>query len=116
MTSADKYTILLPLKFNDGQDVPPEVLMEAIDALYLLSGGYTIEGTVEGAYKMRSGAKQTDKLLKVSVLITSDQAEKLKALVRSFCRRLDQECMWLEKTPSLVEFIERDPPEGSEHE
>ncbi len=65
--------------------------MEAIDHLYLLSGGYTIDGTIEGAYKMKSGAKQVDMLLKVWVLIRDNQeVEVLKKLVRSFCKRLDQ--------------------------
>ncbi|HVX86244.1 MAG TPA: hypothetical protein VH253_15785 [Phycisphaerae bacterium] len=104
----DEYVILLPLAYNDGKAVETAVLRELMQLLYDLAEGYTIEGEVKGAYRMKSGRKQEDRLLKVWVLIPPESVPKLRALVRGFCIRLNQESMWLEKEPSIVEFIHPD--------
>lgn len=109
----DKYIILLPLNYNDGRVVPKAVLREMLQSLYEMAGGCTIEGQVKGTYRMKSGRKQEDKLLKVWVLIPSAQSRGLKELVRQFCTRLGQESMWLEKSRSIVEFIRPDATSGA---
>jgi len=101
----DKYIILLPMTYNDGKAVPKAVTCTVLKALYDLASGYTIEGKVRGAFRMRSGGKQEDTLLKVWVLIPSERVRDLKNLVRQFCVQLGQESIWLEKTISVVEFV-----------
>ncbi|HEY4330828.1 MAG TPA: hypothetical protein VGN88_13890 [Phycisphaerae bacterium] len=108
----DKYIILLPMNYNDGTKVSREVLKRVIAELYDLANGYTIEGKIRGAYRMKSGQKQEDDHLKIWVLISPEDAEPLRELVRKFCRELGQESMWLEKTMSIVEFVEGDLPDG----
>jgi len=101
----DKYVVLLPLNFNNGKRVPKALLRECMEMLYGLANGYSIEGEIKGAYRMKSGGKQEDRLLKVWVLIRPDRGDELRELVRRFCVRLGQESMWLEKTMSVVEFV-----------
>jgi predicted xylose isomerase-like sugar epimerase len=108
----DRYIILLPLNHNDGSAVPKEVLREALQALYELADGYTVEGHVRGAYRMTSGRKQEDELLKVWVLLAPDKADALRKLVGEFCRRLGQEKIWLERTFGYVELVGPDGPSG----
>jgi hypothetical protein len=102
----DKYVILIPLNYNDGKAVPKKIIREALDALYDLADGCTIEGKVKGAYRMKSGARQDDVLLKVWVMIAPDHTKKLKEMVRQLCVRLGQESMWLEKSNSIIELVE----------
>lgn len=106
----DRYVILLPLHDNAGLPFTEVQMQEAIDALYILANGYSIEGRVQGAYRMKSGKKQEDELLRVSVLIAPECADELRALVREFCRRWGQECIWLEKSNSVVELVEPEAP------
>jgi hypothetical protein len=101
----DRYIILLPLHYNEGSAVPKRILREALQSLYDLANGYTIEGKVRGAYRMKSGQKQEDELMKVSVLVGPEKAGALRKLVGEFCRRLGQESMWLEYLHSDVEFV-----------
>ena len=108
----EKYIILLPLTYNDGTSVPSKVLRDVISELYVLANGYTIEGQVKGAYRMQSGKKQEDVLLKVWVLISPGDADALRQLVRRFCIKLRQESIWLERSASFVEFVAGDLPVG----
>ena len=109
----DKYIILLPLNYNDGRPVPRPIVRQLIQRVYNLGDGCTVEGEVKGAYKMKTGRKQEDRLLKVSVLISAGRAGELRELVRQFCIRLRQESMWLEKSMSVVEFVGPEPTEGT---
>ena len=108
----DRYIILLPLNFNDGSAVPKKVLREALEALCELADGYTIEGNVQGVYRMTSGRKQEDVLMKVWVLIGPEKADALKKLVSGFCRRMGQEKIWMERTFGFVELVGPDGPTG----
>ena len=65
---------------------------------------------------MHSGKKQEDMLLRVSVLIAPADEADLRSLVREFCRRFRQECIWLEKSNSIVELVQPEPPQGDSHE
>src|SRR5437868_3613261 len=61
-------TILIPLTFNDRSKVPKATIQEITDELFLAFQGYLVEGTVEGAYRMkRTGNKRVEKLLKITV-------------------------------------------------
>ena len=101
----EKVTLLLPLTYNDGSTVEKEKLKQIRNELYAFCGGYTVEGTVEGAYKMQSGKKQVDKLLKIFVVIERAEISNLKHLVQKFGSQLKQESMYFECSPSRVEFI-----------
>ena len=112
----DKYVVLLPLHYNNGTRVPRSEIKAAIDALYALAGGHTLEGHGKGAYRMKSGKKQEDELLKVSVALAEGLDDELRTMVRGFCRRFDQECIWLEKSNSNIELVEPTASQGDDHE
>src|SRR6267142_2700147 len=65
--------VLVPLTFNDGASVPPEVVASILEEVYTTFRGWTLEGTVKGAYRMRSGQKQVEDLLKFSVVLAASQ-------------------------------------------
>jgi hypothetical protein len=74
--------------------------------LYTVFHGWTLEGTVKGAYHMQStGEKRVEKLIKVSVILTESQIPVLEGLVAEWCVRLGQETMLLKITDSVVKFV-----------
>jgi hypothetical protein len=105
-----KYTVLIPLNYNDGTKVPDAELDEIYNKFYTLAGGYTLTGTVTGAFRTKDGSKQVDRSTIVWVGIDDDQEAKLKQLVAEICSRLRQEAIYLERTEGAIEFI---PPLGS---
>jgi hypothetical protein len=102
---AKKAVILIPLTYNDGSRVPQEVLDGIFEKLFVLNGGYTVAGTVRGAYRMKDGTKQSDVLEQVWVAYEEADKPSLRELVARFCSVLGQETMYLEFTDSVIELI-----------
>jgi hypothetical protein len=104
-----KAVILVPLTYNDGSRVPQHTLDEIFEAMFLLCGGHTSAGTVQGAYRMKDGSKQTDVLEQVWVAYEERDKDALREMVAHFRAVLGQESMYLEFTDSIIELI---PPSG----
>jgi hypothetical protein len=102
---AKKAIILVPLTYNDGSRVPQDILDGIFEALFVVSGGHTLAGTVRGAYRMKDGSKQTDVLEQVWVGYEEADRSALRELVAQFCSQLGQETMYLEFTNSIIELI-----------
>ena len=100
-----KYVLHVPLAYNDGTQIPADVLTEIEEQLFLLAGGYTIAGEGRGAYRMKSGEKQVDRSLQIWVVVDEDQEELLKDLVAKFAESLGQESMYFERTNSTIDFV-----------
>jgi len=106
----EKVILLLPLTYNDGSAVAKEAMEQILQELFVEFGGYTVAGEVEGAYAMRSGAKQVDTCLEVWITVESDDdsLNRLRRMVAWFAAVLRQETMYFERTGSKVEFIAPD--------
>jgi hypothetical protein len=102
---AKKAFLLLPLTYNDGSAIPLEVLGGIRDDLYKAFHGWTVEGVVEGAYRMQTGEKRVENLLRISVVLEPDDLPTLRKMVAGYCSLLGQELMYLEISDSIVEFI-----------
>jgi len=61
---------------------------------------------------MRSGRKQVDELLKVSVILAARQRPILEEMVARWCAVLKQEVMLLKIAPSVIKFV---PPRDAEN-
>ncbi len=101
--------VLIPLTYNDGAQVPETVLGAIEDEIYRTFHGWTIEGTIKGAYRMRTGQKRVEELQKVSIILAASQVPALEAMVARWCARLGQEAMPLEISDSTVKFIPPSP-------
>jgi hypothetical protein len=101
-------TILIPLAYNDGTCVSWQMLQSIYDEIYLAFHGWTIEDTVQGAYRMQSGQKRVEELQKVSVVLDESQIGELEAMVRRWCAKLGQETILLKIADFVVKFV---PPE-----
>jgi hypothetical protein len=101
-----KFILLVPLRYNDDTEVSAATLRSIDDDLFVLAGGYTVAGEVEGAWKMEDGTKQVDRCAQYWVVIDDGQTEELKELVSEFARLLGQEAMYFERVDGFVEFVE----------
>ena len=100
-----KYLLLVPLQYNNGQPVPESVILDFQENLFSLGGGFTIAGTVKGAYKMADGTRQMDDSLQLWIGIPDDLYPELEWLVGELGTALGQETMYLEKTGGTIHFI-----------
>jgi hypothetical protein len=100
-----KYTLLIPLHYNDGTPVAESELDQIYDEIYVLGNGVTHAAIVHGAYRMKDGAKKIDRSAEVWVAIEPGQESELKRLAAAICRRLKQESIYLEKSEATIEFI-----------
>jgi hypothetical protein len=97
--------VLIPLTYNDGTKVPRDILLDIFEEMYLAFHGWTDEGTVKGAYRMQTGRKRVEDLLKVSVILDESQVAELETMVAGWCARLGQEAMFLKIADPDVKFI-----------
>src|ERR1700681_2406740 len=85
--------VLIPLTYNPGRHdrvtpIPMDTLETVFDEMFLAFEGWTIEGTVKGAYRMETGKKRVEDLLKVSVILDASRIGELEAMVARWCSRL----------------------------
>ena len=106
-----KYIALVPLSLNDGTPVEPETILEFKEQLYLLADGWSVPGTVEGAYKMADGKKQIDHTLQFWIWIRKSQYSELRQVVSELGAKLGQESMYLERTFASLDFVKSIPTE-----
>jgi hypothetical protein len=112
-----RATLLIPLTFNDGTEVPKATLDAIEEEIYLAFNGWTVVGEVEGAYRMQETAqKQVERLLHVWVVVEEANIPVLRRLVGKFGALLGQEAMYFEVGESLVEFIPPLTEEETSHE
>jgi hypothetical protein len=106
-------TVLVPLTYNDGSPVPERIITGILQEIFDTFDGWTVSPEVQGAYRMRSGRRQVDKLLPVSVIVEVNGLTLLERMVARWGALLDQELMLLKLADSTIRFI---PPAGEEGE
>ncbi len=108
-----KYVLLLPKNYNDGRNIPDSIIDAMCDEIMEIADGWTLAGTVVGAYRMKDGSKQKDLSTVIWIGIDESRIDTLKALVGIFARRLGQESLYLERTGGTIEFIQPTPEEDT---
>ena len=101
----EKCVLLFPLTFNDGTAVPRAVLNEFKEEMFVIGGGITLDGTVKGEYRMESGERRVEDLLKLWVVVDQDDIQEVRRVLGVYAQRLGQESIYFERTRSIVEFI-----------
>jgi len=92
-TAKVKYTLLLPLNYNDGSKVPRAVLKQMCNEVFDFADGFGLAGEVTGAYRMKDGSKKMDRSIVVWIGILESQEGILKRAVGKFARELGQESL-----------------------
>jgi hypothetical protein len=98
------HVLLLPLNYNPlsgeagrGPPVPQEIIDEMLTEIYVLAGGYSHAGVVQGAYRMANGARQDDDSLQIWIWVCEKDIPSLRQLVAKFGKMLGQGQMYLER-------------------
>jgi hypothetical protein len=100
-----KVVIFLPLADNDGRDLSAE-RADAEDQVFLLFGGWTRLGLVQGSYKMADGSKAVDAHEAIAVVVDEDRLDNLRDVVLGFKARTTQESIYFEvQYRTEIEFL-----------
>jgi hypothetical protein len=93
-----KLTTLIPLRRNDGTEVPPEELAELTSLLYEPFDGLSNEGLVRGKWRDPvDGTVFEDETLRIAVVLKDlEDFERGLRAVREIGERLSQRAMYVE--------------------
>jgi hypothetical protein len=92
------------LKYNDGREVAPEILVKVFQALTVQFGGYTPLGTTEGDW-----VGQTEPMMGIEVAVVPERIPELRAVVYAIGKELGQKQMYFDApTVPSVEFMDID--------
>lgn len=92
-----RFEVLLPLRFNDGRDVPPESLAEAVLQIVEHFGAASYETQkVEGQWR-HGGVTYRDDLVRVIVDVPDNEANRqwMRLFKEQWKLRLDQIELWI---------------------
>ena len=107
-----KCLLLLPLGYNDGTEVPPEVLTGILRNIGEIFDGYSVPGTCDGAYRMDDGDLVHDRSLMVWVIVDAERVDELRQHARRLAGVLKQESLCFEVTDAVPEFLRPLPEDG----
>lgn len=99
----NKTTFLIPLTDNQGEGFPTSTWAWLQDELVAQFGGWSLEGTVEGAWKGDDGRVYRDRSYRYTVATTALEA--LRDLLRQAKVRFAQEAIYLEVSETRVEIL-----------
>jgi hypothetical protein len=94
--------VLIPLAFNDRTLIPQTVLDGVLDQLFLAFDGHTIEGVVDGTYRLASGQKCVEKSTKIAVALKVKEKKQLVAMAKEWAYELQQEAIMITFTTSRL--------------
>lgn len=106
-----KFTTLIPLRFNDGAEVPDELLNRLIDRLAAQFKGCSDEGITKGQWLDPKEARlYRDESRRVTVVCDNSQLWDAQQAVILIGRELDQRAMYFEvRDYDGVQFLEIPP-------
>jgi hypothetical protein len=92
-----KFTTLVPVKFNDGREVPPEQIERIIDDLAEQFNGCSDEGLTKGQWLDPKGARfYRDESRRVTVVCNNSQLWEAQEAVIKIGQELGQRAMYFE--------------------
>jgi len=101
-----KASFYLPEYFNTGRPVPERVMRRIQDELIVRWGGFTIAGTVRGAWRDEDGRVYQDTSLKFELAMRAEDLDDLRAYLRGLKDVLQQKAIYLEVSDQVnIEFL-----------
>ncbi len=100
-----RYEVLLPVRFNDGKEVPEELLGEAVNEFVEQFGAVTFHReTVEGHWRHEETLFRDDlALLVIDVPDNTKNRKWMKAFKTRWKKRLEQLEIWMVSYPVDIE-------------
>ena len=85
-----KYSVIVPVNYNDGTEIPPELIQEFEFEVMVLTGGITRESMTEGKWLGVHRETYIDKGIKYAIAVTEENLPKLQNLVRRYMKAFGQ--------------------------
>lgn len=100
-----RYEVLLPVRFNDGSDVPEELLAEAVNEIVVQFGAVSFhKELIEGRWRHAETLYRDDlALLVVDIQDIPKNRKWMKAYKTRWKERLDQLELWMVSYPIDIE-------------
>jgi hypothetical protein len=100
-----RYEVLLPVRFNDGKEVPEQLLAEAINEIVdQFNAASFYKDAVEGRWRHAETVYRDDlALIVVDVADTQKNRKWVKAYKARWMERLDQLDLWMVSYPIEIE-------------
>jgi hypothetical protein len=100
------YTMYVPVRYNNGQRIPRNILDHVVHRAVELSGGCTVSSVQHGAWRADNGTVQRETVRTVSSVDTAQHAVAWRALAKDTAILCDQECVLLTTTHlDTVQYI-----------
>lgn len=93
--SRAKATFFLPTNDNDGRSLAQEIV-ELESALYVHFSGWTLQGLVQGSFKMKDGSWANDMCRAYFLVFEESEIPTLERILLEFKAKTKQEAMYLE--------------------
>ena len=92
-----KFTTLIPMRFNDGREVPQEQIKRIIDELTLKFGGCSDEGVTKGQWLDPKNAQlYRDESRRITIVCKNEQLWDAQQAVIAIGMELGQKAMYFE--------------------
>jgi hypothetical protein len=92
-----KFTTLIPMRFNNGEDIPPEQLSRIIDELAIQFNGCSDEGVTKGQWLDPKDARlYRDESRRISVVCDNARLAEAQQAVIRIGTELGQRAMYFE--------------------
>ena len=100
-----RYEVLLPVRFNDGRDVPDELLGQAVNEIVEQFGAASLyKQVVEGRWRQEETEFRDDlALIVVDVPDTAKNRKWMKAYKERWKKGLEQLEIWMVSYPIVIE-------------
>jgi len=85
-----KYSLIVPVNYNDGTEIPPELIQEFEFEVMVLTGGITRESMTEGKWLGVHRETYIDKGIKYAIAVNEEKLQELQNLVRKHMKIFGQ--------------------------
>jgi hypothetical protein len=99
-----KVTMLVPKNYNDGNAIS-QFYYKNLDEWFVNKFGGVTVSECSGKYKMCDGTIAADSLVAYSVCCEKTGLYEIGVLAQSIAKRLQQECVYVEHSEVIAEFI-----------
>ena len=101
-----KVTIILPVNYNDGEEIPQAEFARCLDMIESVAGGYTDDGLCHGSYRMDNGEICRELCHKVwAVVEDANKVYDLRQYTKTMASLLRQESIYFEVQEVDVSFV-----------
>jgi hypothetical protein len=95
-----RCTFYVPVAYNDGRTIEPEIIIDIKRVLDTRFGGYTLKGPWEGCWE-----GQVELMMEYTVVVPPNRVKELRDTVKVILKELGQRAMYFEEHKAGAEIV-----------